>query len=444
MARKRYGKRFQRHVVACMSRIPEFAARVYEILDPEYFSDESSADAIAFLRVYWQQYNALPSAATLVQELEDEDFVAETYADDIDDVAYVTDEMVEYCRDRAMQNAVLESAELIKNGKHDEVRGKIDAALMVGTDFGDMGDWLHDIEGREKRYLVPESRDVVPTGMSHIDEILRGGVERGELGVIMAPTKRGKSFMLANIGYGAISRLVGVNAVHYSFELSARRVIERYDSRLANKSVKYKYSAPPKFIQALYRRHSVVVQGQLLSKFWPTRKCTPTMLRSHLSQVFGLGYEPSVVIVDYGDIMKPDRRLGEARHEQAGIFEDLRAIAGEFNVALWTATQTNRASLSKQTITLQDVAESFEKVQIADAILAMCQTEEEKNKGKMRLFVAGLRNEPDGRIINCDCDFDRALIKTTGIETKVARRKSDKKKRGDEKAMKKSIQKAHE
>ena len=121
------------------------------------------------------------------------------------------------------------------------------------------------------------------------------------------------------------------------------------------------------------------------------------------------------IFVDYADILKANTRLGEMRHEQAGIYEELRTLAGEFDVVLWTASQTNKAGLDKEVVTIADFAESFEKAAIADAVWAFCQSQSEQIQRKFRLFAAAMRKCEDSVTVECDIRRDQCLIRSTGL-----------------------------
>jgi len=140
-------------------------------------------------------------------------------------------------------------------------------------------------------------------------------------------------------------------------------------------------------------------------------------LRSLLVLLASQGFRPDLLILDYADIMKAERRMGETRHEAAGIYEDLRAIAGEFNLACWTGSQATRGALEKDTITIGDFAESFEKAAIVDTALAFCQTEEERmsNPQECRFFIAACRNHEDERTVHATIRRDCCRIKTTSL-----------------------------
>jgi replicative DNA helicase len=153
----------------------------------------------------------------------------------------------------------------------------------------------------------------------------------------------------------------------------------------------------------------------LFVKGYQTRKATISMIRSHLSLLASHDFRPDLIIVDYADIVKPERRLGEMRHEQAGIYEDLRTLAGDFDAAVWTGSQAKVGALEKETLTIADFAESFEKAAIVDAAVGFCQTTDERIDQKCRLYMAALRNQEDGSTVECSIFRDRCMITSSAL-----------------------------
>jgi hypothetical protein len=193
------------------------------------------------------------------------------------------------------------------------------------------------------------------------------------------------------------------------------KVSGRYDDRLMGERVKFKKSDVARYAAGVDERVGRVVRGRLFVKDYPTRGATVSKIRSHLSLLSARGFHPDLIIVDYADIMKAERRMGEMRHEQAGIYEDLRQLAGECNAAMWTGSQASRGALEKDIITIEDFAEAFEKAAIVDVAIAFCQTNDERIQHRCRLFGAALRNQEDGRTVECEILRDRCRLRSIAL-----------------------------
>lgn len=420
-----FGERFQKHILAVMCRHPSFAMRYRTALSDKYFPSPLHAAVVKVLLDQADTYKKIPTEATLFQcasEVVGKDkqdglvtLFDTIYADDITDADAVMAKTVEFGQTQALCDAVLRSADRMDKGDRAAVKSLIATALQVGEDLLSTGTSFHGtLEKRATGAFDHElAMQMIPTGIHHLDFVMHGGLGRGELGVVVAPPGRGKTSTLINFGYGAL--LAGYNVVHYTLEMKETRVLKRYDARLAGAYNKVKWDDVSTYAAELARRAAKHIKGDLIVKEYGTRKAGVSSLYAHLSLLVAQGFRPDLTVIDYADIMKPERRLGEFRHEQAGIYEDLRGIASEFNCAVWTASQAGKMSLDKATVTMADFAESFEKAAIVDAAVGLCQTQSEKAKGICRLFGAKFRDTEDGMTIACNIDRARCMIKSTAV-----------------------------
>jgi hypothetical protein len=422
-----FGDEFQRHALAVLARIPGGVLRYRSALDYTYFGSASLRKIAEVLFTHVDEHHSLPQEATLIEEVREavgeDDFsrvrkvAARLYKEDVSDAKAVLAKLIDFGQQQAYINATVAAADKLDRGDRD-IRPLFDAASIVGQDLLDIGvDYKGDAEERREWYRNPQlqNEDIIRTGIPHLDAMLDGGIDRGELGVILAPPKRGKTSTLINIGFGALTSVRRYNVVHYSLEMDQDKVSRRYDDRLMGGRVKFKKSRPDRYADMLDERLRRAVRGRLFVKSYPTRAASISNVRSHLSLLAARGVRPDMVIVDYADIMKPERRLGEMRHEQAGIYEDLRQLAGEFNAAVWTGSQASRGALEKDVITIEDFAEAFEKAAIVDAAVAFCQSNDERIERKCRLFGAALRNQEDGRTVECEIHRDQCRIRSLAL-----------------------------
>jgi len=423
--RERFSESFQRHALAVLSRSPSLSLRFRSVLDPQYFSTDAMRCVASALLRHVDSERAVPHRETLAQTARElagekgregvDKLVSALYADDVGDEAAVAAKLVAFGKQRAMVNAVLKAASRIDAGDSDAVLPLIQEAQQVGADVLDIGISYHVSDERKTWYESDGDEEYIPTGIVHLDEAMGGGLGRGELGCIFSPPKRGKTSALINFAFGAITSHMGYNVVYYSCEMADRKIARRLDARLSGPYFQYRGTDPEKYVAGLAERARSFVRGRLVVKSYPTRKLTPTMIRSHLSVLEGQGFRPDLLIVDYADIMRAERRLGEMRNEQAGIYEDLREIAGDYNVAVWTGSQAKRDSLDKDILTIADLAESFEKAAIVDAAVAFCQSADEVVDRRCRLVLAAMRETESGCVVVCSIDRARCKIVSTDL-----------------------------
>ena len=235
-------------------------------------------------------------------------------------------------------------------------------------------------------------RDVKPTPWDVVNELMQGGLGKGELGCIVAGPGAGKSWCLINIGAYAIQH--GLNVLHYTLELNDAYVGLRYDSVLTgivNQNLKYHIDEIKQQIGKL--------TGKLLVKYYPSRTVGVNGLKAHIEKCIMTGFKPDLIIVDYGDLLQgaSSRNSDEKRHaEMETIYEDLRGMAGIYNCPVWTASQSNRSSLEANIIEADKIATSFAKVMVADFVISLSRKTTDKMSGTGRYHVIKNRFGPDG------------------------------------------------
>lgn len=418
-----FGDAFQGHILAVMARVPTFVMSHRTALHESYFAGTVRQHISKALLGFVDEHKQVPHRATLIETIRpnvaDEEMdaveaeVKALYSDDITDWKAVKQKAVQFGKVQAVINAAIQTAEDVERGDLTNVLTRMQKSLLVGEDILDVGlDYMGELDNRAAWYdpdTVAEG--VIPTGLAHLDESIGGGPSRGELWCVVAPPKRGKTTTLINIAYGALTQ--GRNVVHYTFEIGKHKVGIRYDDRLMGPQVIHKRTHPGKYVEMIRDRASKFIKGRLFIKQYPTRTCTPSMLRTHLSMLHAEGFAPDVILVDYADIMQAESRLRyhEMRHEQAGIYEDLRTIADSFNAVVWTASQTSKGALEKDRVTMADLSEAFEKAAIVDGLIGFSQTEDEAVDKRCRLFLAAVRHEESERFV--ECSIERAWCTLT-------------------------------
>lgn len=195
------------------------------------------------------------------------------------------------------------------------------------------------------------------------------------------------SWGLINIGAHALKK--GLTVAHYTLELNAAYVGLRYDSvvtGIANQNLKHHLDDVKESVAKL--------AGNLIIKYYPTKSVSVTGIRAHIEKCILQNKRPDLIIVDYADLIKGNG--AEKRHELEGIYEDLRGLAGEYDVPVWTASQANRSSLEEDVIDASKIAESYGKVMVADFIISLSRKLEDKLAGTGRWHVIKNRFGPDG------------------------------------------------
>ena len=303
-----------------------------------------------------------------------------------EDLEYIKDKALDFHKTQVLKDAVIQSAKILEvDGNTDEIKSLIDSAMQAGVERNLGHDYLVDIDARYEE----SARVTSPTPWDIINELMQGGLGGGELGVVVAPAGIGKSWVLSALGAYAISQKL--NVVHYTLELNESYVGLRYDSIFSgveNQNLKYHMEDIQEKIFDL--------DGKLTIKYYPTKACTVNTLGAHLKKVTSFGNNIDMVLVDYADIMRDVNKTTEMRHALGNIYEDLRGLAGELQVPIWTASQANRSALDEDVIEATKVAESYAKVMTADFVMSLSRKVEDKIGNTGRFHVIKNRFGPDG------------------------------------------------
>ena len=391
----KYGKTFQEGLVQLIFEDRPFADQITEVLDVSFLELEYLRVFLRKTIDYRARYDRHPSSSTMDTiihtELSDEDeLVAEQvkeYFDkivgyEVGDQEYIKETSLDFCRKQTLKEAMMKSVGLLQTCSFDEISTEINNALKLGSDNNFGYDYLADFEAR----FVPKHRKPVSTGWSDIDNIVGGGLGKNELGVVIAPTGAGKSMVLVHLGAEALRE--GKTVVHYTLELQETVIANRYDSCITG----YPLDEIINFKEEVYEEIKDI-EGSLIIKEYPTKSASTNTIKAHLSRLVKRGINPGMVIIDYGDLLKPVVVRKEKRNELESIYEEMRGISAEFQCPVWTASQTNRSGLSAEVITMEQISEAFNKCFVADFIFSVSRTIEDKQNNQGKLFIAKNRKD---------------------------------------------------
>lgn len=410
----RFGKSFQEGLCRLILLDRAFADQIGEVLDVKMFELKYLQVFCKKIYDYKDKYKAHPSPETMTSilrtELESSDqdplstqvrsYFARVLAKTGHDAAdYIKETSLDFCKKQKFKEAIIRSAKLLQNSSFDEIKGVIDDALKLGLDNNFGHDYVRDFEDR----FVPRFRFPVTTGWKVLDKITDGGLGRGELGVVIAPTGAGKSMALAHLGAKAV--LKGKTVVHYTLELQDTVTASRYDSCITGIPIRELLDHKEEVLRQIGD-----IKGRLIVKEYPTKSATTQTIMGHLEKLTCRGIEIGMVIVDYGDLLRPVRQRSEKRTELESIYEELRAVAQTYECPVWTASQTNRSGLNAEIVTMESISEAFSKCFVADFIFSLSRTVEDKNTNTGRVYVAKNRNGPDGIVFPIFMDTSRVKI----------------------------------
>lgn len=393
----RYGSHFEEQLVHALLVDRLFAEQMTEVLDVKYFTLNHLRFITTALFDYYKKYKSFPSIKilpTIFNETIDNPAVKEQIGqyflkirkeDLTGDIEYVKETSLDYCRKQKLIIALEKSLDLAENQNYDQIVQEIQKAVQAGSER-DIGHIYE--EGVDDR-LVEESRVPIATPWEPINMITRGGTAAGELSVIMALTGVGKSHALVDIGSCALVN--GKTVVHYTFELSEHIVGKRYDSRISGIDFDDLTLHKEAVKEAVAK-----LPGRIIIKKYANRHATVQTIKNHIAKLRMTGIIPDLVIIDYADIMKSSKSYENKRFEEEATYEELRALADELKLPIWTACQANRVAMDAEVITLKHISECFNKSQIVDLFITMNRTKTASRTNLGNFFIAKSRLGVDG------------------------------------------------
>lgn len=416
-----YDRLFQEKILQAMVMDHSWSAQMVEVLEVRYFQSKvHQLIANEFIK-YYKQYKEFPSNELLITIIKSElkgqtlnDLFKEQIKDffvrvksnvDLGDLPYVKKQALDFCKKARLTEALFKAVDLAKNSEHHEkIVEELKRAVTAGNEHTPGISLEDDIDARYSETY----RHTVATGIPKLDHkiVLNGGLGAGEIGFIVAPSGQGKSHVLVHFGAQAI--LQGKNVVHYSFELNERITGIRYDSHLMNIPSSDCHEHKDQ-IKQFYKDNADNL-GKLRIKYYPTGTATVMTLRTHLEKLAVTGFKPDLIIVDYAGIMRSTERNDLLRLELKKVCEELRALAGELNVPIWTALQSNKEGASADVVDMTNIGESFAMAAVADFIMGLVRPQKQKASGFGNIFISKNRAGIDGLKFKIHLDTYRSKL----------------------------------
>jgi archaellum biogenesis ATPase FlaH len=427
----------------------EYRDKYFNILTLDHFNVDDKMVFIIASAIWkmYEQYNSFPKIDTIAEEIftqkgkniglwpqepSKEELVAllgffeDIVNEDITDKKYVEDNTTRILSFLAVQKVIVSNKQDFVNGTLDveEFTKDIVSATTFATPVT-LGINLYDnLDKRtEERASTTITPGLIEYNVPYFAKFLEeGGLPPGSLGFFLAPTNGGKSSALIQLAHDVAMR--GHNVLYVSAELSEDMINRRLDACTTGVpihdvkpqagSVRAAILSSPQYVATQKRIHVVEV---------PMGVAQPSDMELIVERLKKRGFDTNLLIVDYADNLRSQRKTEQYRLELTSIYRDLRAIAQRQHLVVWTASQMNDAgteAAEKKSgiITIRHVNEARGKIQIADLCVAVARTQEEKETNLARLILVKNRNgSGDGSVAQVSTRFD--ISKLFGEEKNV-------------------------
>jgi replicative DNA helicase len=408
---EKYGQSFQTKVISSLLTDVRILDNLNEIIHQKFFESDVNKWIVSEIVDYYNEYRRIPTVDVFkvkVSELDDTGFqkrIVEQLKSayntlETSDLDYIKQEFSNFCINQNLKQAIIDSVDLLKAGNYDSIKDLVDKAMKIGID-SDLGhDYILDYVDRTE--II--NRNTVPTDWDALNDVMDGGLGPGELGVVVAPSGVGKTWVLCALGAAAIRQ--GKTVVHYSLELSEHYVGQRYDTIFtqipSNQLIDKKEEVFTKISK---------LPGKLQIKYFPPKGITVKKLQAHIEKMTAAGNAPDVVILDYADLLLSYTNKSDSTYqEQGGTYIELRGMGGELGIPVWTASQTNRSAIDSEVIEADKISDSYAKVMNADFIMSLSRKSKDKLNNTARAHIMKNRFGPDGITFPCKMDTNVGIM----------------------------------
>ena len=410
-----------------------YTRKVLPFLKDNYFSNHEDRLLYKEVADFINKYNQQPTFDALQIEIDNVRGVTDDSVKKVQETLNLLNEdtnqtnldwLVEnterFCQEKAIYNAITESLEIM-NGKGKLSKGAIPTllsdALAISFDPNVGHDYIEQANERYEHYHRVEER--LRFDLDFFNKITKNGVPRKTLNVVMGGVGGGKSLTLCHFSASYLS--MGKNVLYITLELAEEEVAKRIDANLMNITFDDLMALPKDLYDKRIANVKQKTNGKLIIKEYATATASTIHFRSLLNELnLKKGFVPDVIMVDYLNIcassrIKPGNGVNSYTYIKA-IAEELRGLAVEFNVPIWSATQLTRSGYTSTDPGMEDTSESFGLPATADFFVALIVTEQLSQLNQIMVKQLKNRYNDPGLNKRFIIGVDRSKMKLYDVE----------------------------
>lgn len=427
--------KLEQTILRNLIRNDDYLRKVLPFIKGEYFSDKAEKAIYDEISNFVEAYNGTPTVEAIglaIKERrnlsDDEVETCQSYLAEINKsqqeeskIEWLIDKTEEFCQERAIYLAVLNSISILDGKNKTADKGAIPKmlsdALAVSFDNSVGHDYLEDSDARFEFYHKKEER--IPFDLDYFNKITKGGLPTKTLNIALAGTGVGKSLFMCHVASGCLSQ--GKNVLYITLEMAEEKIAERIDANLLNVTVDDLVTLPKDMYDKKVKRVKDMTVGKLIIKEYPTATASSTHFRTLLNELnLKRNFIPDIIFIDYLNIccssrIKPGANINSYTYVKS-IAEELRGLAVEFGVPIVSATQTTRSGFTSSDPGLEDTSESFGLPATADLMFALISSEELESMNQ--IMVKQLKNRYSDPTMHKRfvLGIDRAKMKLYDVE----------------------------
>ena len=410
------GNTFQIQLLNNIVLYKDFATSIVDVIEPKYFDNQYFKLIMQILKEYYQKYEHTPSYNTLEQLIKSEvaspmaqkmtlDMMEQVKEAPGEGETFVQEKALKFCKQQELQKVMTKAQKIIDKGdfeSYDHLEEMVREALQVGeVDTG-----TAEVFANLEEVLEEDFRHPIPMGIPGIDNLLKGGIAKGELGVILAPTGVGKSTFLTKISNHAFN--LGYNVLQIFFEDNPK-IIQRKHFTLWTEIAPDLLSMHKDKVLNKVQEIRENAPNKLVLKKLPSDTLTMNQIKNQIRKMMAEGTKVDMVVLDYIDCVVPDKNLGDEWKSEGSVMRGFEAMCHELNLVGWTATQGNRSSISSDVVTTDQMGGSIKKAQVGHVIISVAKSLQQKEMNLATIAITKSRIGKDGIVFE-NCKFDNEML----------------------------------
>ena len=425
-------ERIERTALRNLIHNEQYCRKVLPFIKEDYFTDR--LEKVLFTEIYKfvNKYNNLPTKESLSIEINGNKTINEDEYKKVTDILstlnpepvnieWLVETTEKFCKDRSIHNAILNGIQIIdgkdKNHTPEYLPELLSNALSVSFDQKVGHDYL--LESKERFDFYKKKEERLELDLDFFNKITRGGIPSKTLNICLAGTGVGKTMFMTHLASSIL--LQGKNVLYITLEMAEERIAERIDANLLNVGMSDLEELPYSMYETKINKLQSKTTGQIIIKEYPTASAHTGHFKNLISELaLKKSFKPDIVFIDYLNICSSARFKAGANVNSytyiKSIAEELRGLAVENDLPIFSATQTTRGGFVSSDVGLEDTSESFGLPATADFMFALISSEELEEKNQ--IMVKQLKNRYNDPTVNRKfiLGVDRSKMKFYDVE----------------------------
>ena len=394
----------------------DFSRSIIDVIDVTYFENKYFKLIIQMIKEYYVKYEHTPTFETLEQitksELQQEtaskiviDTIGKIKDAPIEGAEFVQEKAMKFCKQQELQKVMGKAQKIIDGGEFENY-DKVEQLVRTALQVGEREDGMTNVFSNLDEVLNEDYRHPIPMGISGIDKLLKGGLAKGEIGVVLAPTGVGKTTLMTKITNHAFN--LGYNVLQIFFEDNPK-IIQRKHIVLWTKVHPDELTLKKDEVMKRVSEIKTTMPNQLILKKLPSDTMTMLQIKNQVRKMIADGIKIDMISLDYIDCVLPDRNLGDEWKSEGSVMRAFEAMCHELNLVGWTATQGNRQSISSEVVTTDQMGGSIKKAQVGHVIISVAKSLQQKEMKLATIAITKSRIGDDGIVFE-NCKFDNGML----------------------------------